>query len=153
MSIILEVMQKRNQKLQEASRNTTAGEGAKPRKKAWRTVAGRETQQAEVPDVPAGANEQGGPGLLRSCHIDAAPLALLVLLAGALLATNVWLWLRPASVTTDLNMLTYTAKPERILVRLEIDDGSLGQADDVVNSEVAPGRAERWQLPSKISNP
>ena len=150
MSIILEVMQNTNQKLG-GSGNVTAGERGKPRKKAWGTIAGRETQQAEIPDVPADANEQGGPSLLRPRHIDAAILALLLLFAGVL-ATNVWLWLRPASVTTDVNKVTHTVKPARVLVRLEINNGSLGQANDVVNPEAAPAPAERWQLPSEISD-
>ena len=107
--MILEALKKAEQE----RRNATAGEATESRKKARETIAGRETEQKKIPNVPAGGNEQGGPNLLRPRRIAAAAFALL-LFAGVI-ATNVWVWLRPAAVTTDVNKLTHTAKPERVI--------------------------------------
>ena len=107
--MILEALKKAEQE----RRNATAGEATESRKKTRKTIAGRETEQKKIPNVPADANEQGGPNLLRPRRIAAATFALL-LFAGVI-ATNVWVWLRPAAVTTDENKVTHTAKPERVI--------------------------------------
>ena len=108
--MILETLKKAEQ----GRRNATAGEATEPWEKAWKTIAGRETEQKKIPNVPADVNEQGGPSLSRPRRIAAATLVLLLLYAGAI-AINVWVWLRPAAVTTDVNKLTHTAKPEGVI--------------------------------------
>jgi len=134
MSMILEALKKADQEAQQRNSDGKAGEGAQPWGKAWITVAGAATQQAEIPDVPADAKKQGDPSLFKP-RITAAPRVLLLLVAGAI-AANVWLWLRPP-VPTDVNKQMHTAKPESVL--------------DVVKSEAPPARdalqAPRWSGP------
>jgi hypothetical protein len=108
--MILEALKKAEQ----GRRNATAQGATEPREKARETIAGRETEQKKIPKVPADANERGGPRLLKPCRIAAATFAVLLLFAG-LIVTNVWVWLRPAAVTTYVNELTHTAKPERVI--------------------------------------
>jgi hypothetical protein len=103
---------------------------ASGRRELWERIA-REANYDAVPDFPppTEAARSGGPFTAR--RFVMASLALLVLLAGAT-AANVWLWLRPAAVTTDLDTLTQTAKPESVL--------------DTVKPEAAL-EAPRWSGP------
>jgi hypothetical protein len=105
------------------------------RRELWERIA-REVGSDPVPDFPPPTEEAPSRGLLTARRVAVASLALLLLLAGAI-AANVWLWLRPASVTTDVNKLTHAAKPERGL--------------DVVKPEASPAgnalQAPRWSGP------
>ena len=86
---------------------------ASRRRELWERIA-REVGLDTVPDFPPSTEEARSRGPFTTRPLAAASLALLVLLAGAV-AVNVWLWLRPAAVTTDVNKVTHTAKPERVI--------------------------------------
>ena len=86
---------------------------ASRRRELWERIA-REAGSDTVPDFPPPTEATRGRGLFTARRFAAASLALLLLLAGAI-AVNVWLWLRPAAVTTDVDTVTHTAKPESVL--------------------------------------
>jgi outer membrane protein OmpA-like peptidoglycan-associated protein len=100
------------------------------RRELWERIA-REVGSDTVPDFPPPTEEAPSRGLFTARRVAVVSLALLLLLAGAT-AANVWLWLRPASVTTDVNKLTHTTRPERGL--------------DLVKPEGSPGR-DAFQVP------
>ena len=117
---------------------------ASRRRELWERIA-REAGSDTVPDFSPPAEAARSRGQFTTRRLAAASHALLLLLAGAV-TVNVWLWLRPATVTTHVDTVTQTAKPESVLDAVKPEAVPPWSGPVMLRGEIARGLRIEMQL-------